>query len=94
MVEITAVNGISLTDPSIDLSQGFPPFYRRWLKVNNVEHPTKTDFQKAEQEYSLLDENIQREWCGIEASVQRNKLSLTDEEIRILTDYEIGKRKP
>ena len=76
MIKITAINGISLTDTSIDLSMGFPAFFRAWIVAINIETLTGEDMQKAEQEYADLDDFNKRGWFGIEASIQRKKTDL------------------
>jgi len=79
MIKITAINGISLSDTSVDLSQGFPSFYRAWLEANNVEDPEDSDLQKAEKEYADLSDFSKRGWCGVERSILRTRRRPPDE---------------
>lgn len=79
MTEIVKINGVNLSDTSIDLSKGFSAFFRTWIVANNIKTLTDEDMQKAEQEYADFSEFSKRGWCGVERSIQRKKLTWPDE---------------
>ncbi|OEJ66582.1 hypothetical protein [Magnetovibrio blakemorei] len=74
MAKIIAVNEIRLDDKTIDLSRGFPAFFRAWIVANDIKTLTCGDRQKAEQEYANLCEFSKRGWCGIEANRSAKKI--------------------
>lgn len=82
MAKIKSINGVSLHGPLLDLSEGFPSYFRGWIEENNINKPTDLDVRKSLQEYAQLDVSSLRGWCGIEASIQRTKRAVSDDEIR------------